>query len=41
MPISALAYSRDGTQLALAASHTFEGGVSGDPMVNNIYVRSV
>jgi cell cycle arrest protein BUB3 len=41
LPIAALAFNNTGTHLAIAASQTFEDSNPGDPMLNNIYIRSM
>ena len=38
-PVSALAFSKDGRLMAIAASRTFEESREGDPLENNIFVR--
>jgi len=41
VPVAALAYNSDGSQLAIASSHTFEGSQPGDALLNNLYIRSM
>lgn len=39
--ISCLAFNRDGTQLAIACSYTFEQGTAVNGMTNFVCIRSV
>ncbi len=38
-PVAALAFNSDGSALAIASSHTFEGSEAGNRAANDIYVR--